>query len=146
MNELANRIKCVFKKPVSMSVGKALVLLVSMVLLTALFTVSTYQTILLSTRANTPQFLGGWYLESAADTSDETIPSGFDFQSNCKVTIQSSNGEVVTCRYTFSSQDRTITLLNYYGEDIRLGYSIQPLIYFWPISKNGWDADYLFAG
>lgn len=146
MKTLSHKLKSAFGKTFTVTTGKIMVSMVGTVLLTALLTVLVYQTILIKHRENTPQFLGGWYLDSDIETFDDEIPYGFDFRGDGVVNIKCSNGDEVTCSYVCSPKDRSLTILNYYGKDISFGYSIQPLIHFWSDSENGWDADYLFAG
>ena len=105
-----------------------------------------YQTILIHNRENTPRFLGGWYLASDTETFDEEIPYSFDFRGDGVVNIINSNGDEVTCNYVCSPMDRSLTILNYYGRDISLGYSIQPMIHIWSYPETDCDLDYLFAG
>ena len=148
MKTLSQKLKRFFGKTFIASTGKIMVSLAGVVLLTALLTVLVYQTILIHNRENTPRFLGGWYLASDTDTEtfDKEIPYSFDFRGDGVVNIKSSNGDEITCNYVCSPKDRSLTILNYYGQDISFGYSIQPMIHFWSDSENGWDADYLFAG
>ena len=146
MKTLSQKLKSIFGKTFTASTGKIMVSLAGVVLLTALLTVLVYQTILIHNRENTPRFLGGWYLASDTETFDEEIPYSFDFRGDGVVNIINSNGDEVTCNYVCSPMDRSLTILNYYGRDISLGYSIQPMIHFWSDSENGWDVDYLFAG
>ena len=147
MKTLSQKLKSILGKTFTASTGKIMVSLAGVVLLTALLTVLVYQTILIHNRENTPRFLGGWYLASDTETFNEEIPYSFDFRRDGVVNIKSSNGGEVTCNYVSSPKDnRSLTILNYYGRDISLGYSIQPMIHFWSYPETDWDLDYLFAG
>lgn len=148
MKTLSQKLKSILGKTFTASTGKIMVSLAGVVLSTALLTVLAYQTIIIHNRENTPRFLGGWYLAFDTDTEtfDEEIPYSFDFRGDGVVNIKSLNGVEVSCSYVCSPKDRSLTILNYYGRDISLGYSIQPMIHFWSDSENGWDVDYLFAG
>ena len=96
------------------------------------------------------RLLGGWIL-STEDISEkeQTAPRILDFHED-RVDIITVGGNEISCSYTVSSDplERIIVIYDFYGEDIELEYSIQPIIHILGVgdAEGLWGGEYFYAG
>ena len=106
------------------------------------------QTISYHVRSNSANsILGGWAIPFESIEDGQMAPKSFNFYKKT-VDIETVDGDKITCNYTVKKENslgRIIVIHDYFGGDVEISYSRQPMIHVH--SRDGaWEADYYFAG